>query len=498
MKTTTPITMLFFTAFSLFLVSFTVALAAEQNPEDPAADPAAIRQDVKIVTDDDIPAPVQCDLDITANLPADVNWKNVHMLKAPDGTVWQRTIMVRPEGTVTLKEGEALIFEGTGQEFSNNKVFIFNNAEDENGNIPIPDQGTCWEVPEKADNEGRFKFAIAANTYWDALGEEMIIDSFTQLEDSWDQYVDEETNQNFFIGTRMEPKVITLVGEPDTTEGCTYLCDENPVEEGAAHDILLKSVILDPTTLEGKEYLLRNNFDVLPGERIAIARYMHNFYGGTADDVTDQKAYTTDLAMKSMSMELIKQMMLGKIDKSLHPVPKTPIKSITATSMRNAASGTTTYSQEIKDIAGYIKTMMTSLVEEGDRTTAATDLAALVSEITQQCDPNAADDTIDGDGYLAAEFNGCISVDNITLRQIFPPEPTDGRTGSNDWANDFITLMEFWTDSLSANACILPAETKAADWNADVRRYFYANGHNHSSHRRECGWDLTYSFGFAS
>ena len=453
--------------------------------------------------------PKPCELDITANLAgsdwalnAESDWNNVYMLFAPDGSVWQRTIMVRPEGMVTLKEGEKLVFEGTGQPFSQNQIFIFANNPDENGKLGIPDRGTCFQV-ESGDKEGRFTFEISGNVYWDMLGQEMVIDSFTRLERTWDQKTLEETNQNFYVGTHMPPKVVTLVGEPDKTEGCRYLCDERPAEEGQAHDILLKSVILDPESLKGKEYLLNNNFKNVGGQRIAVSRYMHNFYGGTEikdgdPPIENAKEKTTDLAMKSMSMEVLKQIMLGKLDESIRKAPDKPMKRLTAANLRRAANGSA-YSKEVQTFAKNIKTMMTSKVEEGARTTAAKEIAKEITSVSKQCDPNAADDDIVGDEYVGgAGFHGCIEIDNVMMRQILPPAPTEGRTSGRDWADDFITLMEFWTDSASPNACILPAEAKASEWSEDVRRFFFNNGNNHGSERRECGWNLTYSFGFAS
>lgn len=460
---------------SVLLLPMTFADPAEQE----VADPEAAEQEEPNDPENEMPEEIanqQCDLDITANLPADVDWRSVYMLRAPDGSAWQRSVMVRPHERIMLEEGETIDFEGTGQPFADNQIFIF-SAENTNdqGQITIPGQDTCFNVG-KGDNEGRFVYEINANHFWDNLGGEMIIDSFTRLEDTWDQKFPEETNQNFFIGTNMKFKEVIIDAEPKTSEGCRYLCDDKPVEAGGAKWRLQKSHIIDPTLFPD---LIVNNpeFDALGAQDVAITRFQSNLYAGTGDVAVDS-AETSNLAFKTMIMELMKQMLLGKIE--MYPLAE-PLPSITQTSMENAASGLA-YSANAQKIAKAIRDSMSAGPGEAVREEALVVLAEEVAGVMGDCA---------GEWY-GGSHEVCKVPDRDDMHEIFPSEP-ENSVGVK-WSRDYVNLLDLWTDQTSPNSCILPTDLEEEDF----KKNFWENGHNHSNQKRECGWVMNYAFGFSS
>lgn len=296
-------------------------------------------------------ADLNCSVDIAENIPTSTDWATVYIARAEDGSAWQRAPL-RDHHQLLLSDSEMATIEGTANSYSDVQLFIYSPQDNGGGGLRKPDFATCINVG-KADKEGNFTFSFNSRMLWEMLGQDIIVDAFYKMEEDWEKVPGEVESQNFFIGTHSFPSQMTVAAAGDPKD-CPLLCNESNMVEG---------VSLDPLQLDPK--LLGSNFDDLGGRTAVVARSPgeHTFYAGsTGDNERDQK-HLTEVALKSLSMERLKRVLLGNPYAGNRPPGIDPL---TPEGLRDAAASKGSSSAEIQQLVRQLRTLMTNEDYQGD------------------------------------------------------------------------------------------------------------------------------------
>ncbi len=297
------------------------------------------------------PANRNCSVDIASTIPTSADWSAVYIVRAEDGSAWQRAPL-RDHHQLLLSDTEMAKIEGTASSNSEVQLFIYAPRDNGSGGLQKPAFATCLNVG-KANQEGGFNFEFNSKMLWEMLGQDVIIDAFYKMGDDWEKIPGDTESQNFFIGTHSFPSQVTVeaVGDP---KKCPLLCNQSNMVEG---------VSLDPLLLDPK--LLGKNFDEIGGRKAIVARAPgeHTFYAGSAGDNARDREVLTELTLKSLSMERLKRTLMANPNAG-NRAPG--IDPLTPEALRDAAAGKGGSSKEIQQLIQQLRTVMTDEGFKGD------------------------------------------------------------------------------------------------------------------------------------
>lgn len=395
-----------------------------------------------------------CSIDLSARFTGD-DWREAYILKGSDGKVWQRAIVKHPRGKIVLREREEV--EITGTAGSNAEVVFFMFAANEDykteGLDPPGVTANCFEAGT-ADDKGFFKNTISPRTLWGSDGGELVVDFFFQTDEGYEQDGGEGTNQNFFIGTgnRVEPLSVEIQVDPTIPGQCPEYCATGNYPGTEIH-------LLNPDDLRtlAKKYLpagaensyINNNFGGITS-RIAVLKNApknHTFSLGLEDyDFTAaNKDKFLSIQQKIVAMEQIKRLFFGEIVGEVDGMPE----PLTVKDLKKAADGTDY--DRLQTLATAIRDAMTL---------SGADRRAALDTLTQEFD-----DMIQQSKYLFTwppyKIPGKTEFSQMLLTEIKDP---------NKWADAYIELLDYWTDMLSTNTCLV-----ADDQSYDENFSYYSN-----------------------
>ncbi len=365
-----------------------------------------------------------CDPDLVAQVPANIDWDDAYIIRGDNDTAWQRSIFNQRTEIITVREGETFKIEGNAQPGAPVQVFIYTRSSNPAA-TDRPSNGVCFQINETDPSSGYFSLDVHASIIWPMIGKKIVLDAFSRLEDSWDQLQGAKTNQNYFIGTHSLPTIVDIVADVSdvaeierasrqaagTSGTCTTLCDSGRN--------IIESVFLDPANAPFPAIV--NAFDAVGSQALQLARNEggHTHYANAAgiDQITLQRF--TDSAV---GMEMLKQALLGIIlDNKGGEV--TGINSISATELINASTGSGSGNANASKLTNLVKDVITN----NNRAGAAKEIADFVLDITYRSERVAK-------GVLDA----------------LPDNGTEA-----NWAQYFVDSMAFWTGSLEPNTCLV-------------------------------------------
>jgi hypothetical protein len=366
-----------------------------------------------------------CDPLIGMDFPENESWENAYVIQGADGSIWQRAIASNKE-KIILEEGETSYVTGTGQPNSEVQVFIFAPKRDDEGRLLAPGSGsTCVNIG-KANAKGFFTLPINARVLWGNIGDDLIIDAYTRLEKSWDQYVEENDNQNFYIGTNLPMRNIMKVdvikdelppGAPE--KECELSCD---IEH--ARTILAQKLIPSPAS----EQIIPGAFNAIYNNPVIIGRMPgdHTFYayieGKDGDDYNETEFdLLKSFGERVVSAEFIKRKLYGyRGAGGFQP----GLTDITEALLEEAANGAGPSTPKTQAFVRSLKNAMTN-----------NNRAESISIIAQGASH-----------YVGKWQNYAIKyIDNL-----LPQNRTE-----DDWASALVDIIAFWSGGTDVNACII-------------------------------------------
>ena len=369
--------------------------------------------------------------DLPNILPSDEDWEKVYhkdwneafLLRADDGSVWQRAVLSHTDKKLVLR-GKKAIIQGVGEPESPLQVFVFTPQKNTQGKIARPTgDGVCF-TPGKTKKSGEFSFVFPAVELWSRLGSEIVFDVYTRLSGDWSQYTRSDTNQNFFISTHVSLKPLS-VSLPPVKQGspmrrCHALCSDNSREE------LYEAVALTPNNRISPflpAYFIRS---------LRIARNPETLYYTQVDGSPLASAvdleYAKNILSVSLAAEWLKRVLLPS--KSIGTLfggiglgdGLSPLR------IRSIDNGTEQVDEKYAKLLQGIKALLTNTA--ADRNQVASEIANVIVVNDQ----------------FAWKADGVIS----SLLQLFP-----GKSTEDTWVQDFVHIMRFWTGSQQENPCLL-------------------------------------------
>ncbi len=375
-----------------------------------------------------------CTADLTYNIPNNADWRTVHVLKADDGSYWQRAVINKPESKLLISENKLYKISGFAAPEAELVIFFSMPGKEVSARVQKPSRGTCFDAG-RSDEYGFFRYSAHSRMLWQGMGKDIMIDAFYKLDkhaaaDYEARFADAGS---YYATSYMLPRLVrvgldpassllqeeitvlgyhpqaapsytpmpdpnaitTIVSEPfrDIDGSCPILCDSVPIYE---------SVVLRPWEITSK--LLGNNLFVSGGNKVSVGRAMNTYYVGIQGESGILKKDTDDIALKSLSMERIKRM---------HGID------------------VFTTAKQIED-----------MVESGSRLIHAKNLLL-------------------GIGDRASEALALRRASSVPwggpLEEIFPPYASTPAT----WAKDFLKLIQFWTGGLHENSCLILDNSQA-------------------------------------
>lgn len=359
----------------------------------------------------------------------DEDWQATYFLRGEDGSMWQRAVISNKNDHIYLREGMPASVRGFGQPFSEIQAFVFAPIKDADGRVAHPGtgDGVCFNLGI-ADQSGSFSFAIHSSILWALAGEDMVFDIYTRLEESWDQYKEQRTNKNFFIGTHRPFQELSIKFAPGRTgtalTECARLCD-HPEEE-----VVYQALRLNPIDVFSPNFLGKI-FDPLLGGEVTLGRNPeYTFYAqakGVPEPDEDQRFALTNISMMSLSLELLKRALLANpTTRGMDP----GVDTISAAEFLLALDIATEdipedqkeeFSEVTRELLQSVKNLLTG---EGDREENAQSLSAL----------------LEGEEWES----------HIYFLSAFPALSTEA-----SWAQDLENLFIFWTGKAQENMCIM-------------------------------------------
>lgn len=363
-----------------------------------------------------------CQIDITAGIPAGFDWQQAMIIQAVDGSIWQRAVISNPEFEFQISEAGEYHVTGLAAPHADVQVF-FAAAPVGDGKVPVPAPGTCFEAA-KADQYGLFTLVISPHFLWSGLGQRLMVDAFyRQKNASMSDFQDKNGSiANYSAASWVLPKFVKVVidrertieiehnatnfavansltsasfsnADRDVDGNCQVLCKSGPIYRG---------VELKPWRLPAT--LLGNNLAVSGGDAVQVGRTMHTYFVGIPGKSALQKKDVDDIALKALSMETIK---------------------------RAFGIGTWVTADSVETFAeqgGGAKFVRALLLGEGDAQKAELNLRR------------------------ATGIAG-----TVRLGELFPFMASTEAT----WAQDFLDLVKFWTGGLMQNTCLLLKDNDA-------------------------------------
>lgn len=349
------------------------------------------------------------------------DWNEAYLLRASDGSMWQRAVLSNPGGSLNISGNTSRVV-GVGTENSPLQVFIFSANPDEKGRIARPGQGVCF-TPGKTSATGQFSFHIPSSMLWGSLGSNIAFDVYTRLSGNWDSYVRSDTNQNFFFGTHRSLQYLRVSLSPIQSTNpiieCPSLCT-------GTDDILYEALSLDPARLDAR---FLPDFFIAP---IKIARNPDTLYFAQ----WNEEAITTEedfsVAQKITSMVLVSEW----LKRLLLPTDNT------GTGYGGIGLGEAVSAQKIRGIYLQQK-IITPLFRE---------MLDSIKALLTNTAPNREAVANNLAQILTVQESSQLKSAEITplLLELFPGQSTE-----ETWAIDFESIIRFWTGSQQQNSCVL-------------------------------------------
>jgi hypothetical protein len=411
-----------------------------------------------------------CEVDLLQNVQKNADWKDQYFLQGDDGFVWQRAILTNSSDILTLPEGGTVDLNGTADPNAELQMFLFAPPVDSSDPWAVPGEGVCLSAGS-SDASGLYSLEVGAPMLWNILNDKVIFDVYFKTADTWEEWQAENpTDQNFNIGTHSIPKVMKVAaaasqsaevpssgseipdfqmpdiddqnGETggDTTNPSTQQPQDDSPASGAAPKVcapidgetdifgndMLLAHILDPSKISNKN-LIGSQFAAVMNMPVHIARRPgdHTFYAKAEGKDYDRKILQS-FSAKALMMESLKRKLAGNENyggsQSGISLPLTA-QSIEQAYLSSTPEGaTSSYSKTTQDTAVEIRNLM----------------------VKGEFMPG---------GQLAGSFSPD-RMDDIMLNANQAKEFLPRSTEEN-WANDFITLVNFWSGSAQINTCLM-------------------------------------------
>ncbi len=401
-------------------------------------------------------AATNCATNIVSEVPNDVDWNNVYMIRGTDGSVWQRAIISSPRQELTLEEGKTFKIVGTADPFAQVQFFMFTSPKGD-GPIAKPAHSVCLSGGQ-ADENGLFSIPVNSRVVWDTVGNEVVLDTFFKLGKMWDQQVGAKTNQNYLIGTHLPLTKVKVAAKHKVPEGCKTLCQGYKESSG-----LQEVVVLDPTRFS--DDILNQNFVPVKDSPTAIGKFGQTWYAGTKDSKKAGLNELQQLTMKAITIELIKQFYLGQ--RGLDQQNSLPM--ITGENILAAYSGGL-YSNQIQELTKAIHDVLTGAFGSPEREAGINYLDNLLKDEIKCTAPK------------------CVSPTRNIYHEIFPPSRPEA-----NWQYDLLDIILLWTSRLETNQCILDENQVSTE----LQKNFLDGGKHHDI-IIDCSWYMTYTHGFST
>ncbi len=375
-----------------------------------------------------------CAVDITTNVADDTDWRTVHVVRAGDGSLWQRAIVNRPESTLLIEEDGKYQIAGFAAADAEIQLFFAMPRKGIGERIQKPSLGTCFDAG-KSDEFGFFQFEAHSRLLWQGMGQDMMIDAFYRMNSEEITYYENQSQDagSYYATSYLPPRMVRIGLEQTSAQAVEeeanlliqpqantdfYAVDDpdaiTTIVSDAFRDIDGSCQILCPTipiyqsvTLKPWEIrsdLLGNNLLVSGGNEVAIGRAMNTYYVGIDGYTNILKKNTDHIALKALAMEMIKRM--HGIDELTTP----------AMIMENARTN-----QGLE----HARNLLTG---QGDR-----------------------------EGESLSLKRAANIPNNVQLDELFPAYASTPAT----WAEDFLQLVAFWTGNLAQNSCLILDNSRA-------------------------------------
>lgn len=395
---------------------------------------------------------------LNGSITSSQNWRDIMYVRGDDGYLWQRAIISSQSDGIQLEDGEPIEIYGLAEPYSAVQFFVFtrvdNNPDDANDlgiQKPGNGDGICFEM-DAADVSGRFFISIALDFLWGNLGNDQVIDAFYRTDMTWNQFLGSQskTNQNIFVGTHVDPRIVRLGGAGVAPPNCTQLCDTGMVE----------AVNLRPDTISPPE-LLGTNFDDVGSSSVTVGRFpdQHTYYTTSsvgAGSVEDLRW----VSQKAILMEVMKRRLLGMVSVG-GTVPGLPV--INSDALEGALDETDASSDQTKTLAQNIHGLMTA----PPFILGTSPVTDPLPEPPPPPPPPLGTSRSEALEYLNPIFvlDSDLKKDEL-LEEIIPAQISN----LDDWADDLVRLINFWTGSTEINECLLFDDfsvIKNYEWHGD-------------------------------
>lgn len=405
--------------------------------------------------------PENCEVDLTASLPSGIDWGSVHSVRSEDGRVWQRGIVSVPSAELILKEGGMVEIPALVKPQAEAMAFLFAPTQKSGDGLDPPGLGTCFSLPV-ADKSGQTSLTIAAPVLWQAMGGELAIDVFFAAEPDWAAYRERQATTSTLITaqnavrrfviktdtdteaeTERQGKVIhrsgqlygyspqSLASAQDGMRDSAGLLSEpmpecNTLCEGALTEALRLESHLLPESLHGK------SVTAIAGKSVVIGRMPgpHTYYAASlsgSDDIAE--AVLHQVTRQAIMMEGLKRALLGY--ENYHG--QAPgLEQLTPQTLDRVAHGMEAVSERTVLLTQQIALAMTNPAK-------------------RQASADAIAEILLNDHYQSNSGTGLKWDIARNFLDLLPAEPVDQRY----WAEDFLTLLRFWTGSRHENLCLM-------------------------------------------
>lgn len=431
-----------------------------------------------------------CDVNMIENgiygeISPETNWATQMLFEGDDGFLWKRAVITSHSEEFPLQEGQITRIYGVAEPYSKVQVLMFprvdNDPNDYADGVQPPSSidGICIEATQ-TNNEGYFFLNMNDRNFWGNMGEDLVFDAFYRTNILWEEFIQkysQDTNMNIFIGSHVFPRVLSMGGDLVVPEDCAAIC------EG-----LTEGVVLDPTRLD--DQLRGQNFSAEPisEQKVTIGRIpnSHTFYSSVegGDRSEAEVLALRTITQKAIVMEIVKRRLLGNQNVRGTPMG---LRAITGADIMNAYLGGNGVgvSDETHQLIQGIRALM---IDEDETLPIDNNLNLIQSQGWQvyaapgfpppEPPVNAMPDvtlppTLDYPNepprVAIPEKPGPIITRGeilFVLQPILnladPPEenliadlfPLQASSYEN-WADDFATMLIFWTGRATQNDCLL-------------------------------------------
>lgn len=412
-----------------------------------------------------------CSLDITGAVPDSVDWRTVYTLEGEDGSAWRRAIVKIPDDILRLSEGSLSQISATTLPNAETQVFIF-GADDPNTYIGKPGNGVCFEGPQ-ANAEGNVVFPVSNRFLWNSIDQQIVVDVFYRLSGNWNQLNRPQAVNVYRFGTGLPPKVIDVLLDTDVQDEAERQGRVESVgqtfTQGTATDLNTFNANVGPLSISGELVQTAKNqktpvclalcdegvhlgvhlnpaflppqfqaglFDAVEGQAVTIGRLPgpHTLSAGVEGGQNFQQKTLQPIVHTAVYFELLKRALLG----NEHASGEMPgLSEFSASELLEAAGREGDYSEHTRQLAQNIKYL---LVHPQLRAPAA----KFIADSIKQADADLMKNETFG-LELAAR-----------LLQAIP----ETASSPSSWAEDFVTLTEFWTGRTAENICLLLNDNK--------------------------------------